>query len=143
MQIVADHGPSLVDLLTVQAVLSVIDYLFDLVLRQLELLFDLVLRLRDLLFGLARAAVRLAFGFQLLVAGDDSSRLLGFALHLIGFRTHHAPSLVAELHAVSRSDLAHIQRRPALLAPTGTKVLTAPDRLPTAGPALIESPHRT
>ena len=61
MQIVADHGPSLVDLLTVQAVLSVIDYLFD-----------LVLRLLDLLFGLARAAVRLAFGFQLLVAGDDS-----------------------------------------------------------------------
>ena len=42
-------------------------------------LVDLVLRVVDLFFGLTSAPTGLAFGFEVLVAGQDSSGLLGMA----------------------------------------------------------------
>src|ERR1019366_2112765 len=54
-------------------------------------LVDLVLRVVDLFFGLTSAPIRLALGFEVLVAGHDSSGLLGTALQLIRVSTHRAP----------------------------------------------------
>src|ERR1022692_4984811 len=54
-------------------------------------LVDLVLRVVDLFFGLTSAPTGLAFGFEVLVAGQDSSGLLGTSLQLIRLGTHHAP----------------------------------------------------
>jgi len=54
-------------------------------------LVDLVLRVVDLFFGLTSAPIGLAFGFEVLVAGQDSSGLLGVALQLIRLGAHRAP----------------------------------------------------
>src|ERR1039457_292949 len=56
-------------------------------------LVDLVLRVVDLFLGLTSAPIGLAFGFEVLVAGQDSSGLLGVALQLIRLSTHRAPPL--------------------------------------------------
>src|SRR5665811_1326577 len=67
-------------LLPVQSVLGLVDDLLD-----------LVLSVVDLLLGLTRAPIRLAFGFQVLVAGNDTRGLLDVALDLIRLGTHRTP----------------------------------------------------
>jgi hypothetical protein len=42
-----------------------------------------------------RPPIRVAFGFEVLVAGDDPGNLLGLALDLIGFGSHHTPLFLA------------------------------------------------
>src|ERR1039458_7141055 len=54
-------------------------------------LVALVLRVVDLFFGLTSAPIGLAFGFEVHVAGQDSSGLLGVALQLIRLGAHRAP----------------------------------------------------
>src|SRR5450631_2955218 len=79
------------DSLPMHGVLGLVDRLFDLVVDLVDHLVDFVLRVVDLLFGLTRAPISLAFGFEVLVACEDCSGLLGVALDLVRLGAHRVP----------------------------------------------------
>jgi hypothetical protein len=78
---------------SVKRVRGLIDYRFSFLLTGVHRVLDLALRVLDLLLGLAAVALCLTLGLKILVAGNDSRGLLGFAGHLIRLRTYreHLP----------------------------------------------------
>src|SRR5512141_2653627 len=92
MTIIATHQPvDLPGLLPIQGVLDLVGCFVGLGFGLVDHLVDLVFGVVDLLLGLTSAPIGLAFGFEVLVPGEESSGLLGAALHLIGLATHLAP----------------------------------------------------
>ena len=69
--------------MSMKRVLGLINYRLHFLLTGVHRILDHALRVLDLLLGLAATALCLTLGLKILIVGNDSRGLLGFARHLI------------------------------------------------------------